>query len=388
MNILYITTSDPRLKNTGSEQRTNLLGESLKRYGRVYTFQVRNHVGNEAEMIEGEHPIYRFRPIINRYSFWHFFNSIINRLTPFNPWNRKTVIQPVVANVFKGIKFDLVVSRYIYPLFDYKYWEIAPLLIDIDDHPYQVYETIYKNRVPLGLKAIGKYLTKVHTNYIINKSAGGWIANEEQLHLCGKNYGFLPNIPLMPSEKYNVDYNSRNNLFTVGDMGYKPNKDGVTTFLTQVWPLFHQKHPNVSYYIAGKGASEAETKLWSSYEGVKYLGFVEDLEALYEKTLATVVPIYSGGGTCIKTLESMAYSRPCISTPFGARGISNDVIQDEKGILLFEGAESFIQAYEKLIDKSYCHRIETNGKAVLLSRYSVNAFNDATDKVVKTVINM
>ena len=383
MNILYITTSDPRLKKTGSEQRTNLLWESLKRYGRVYTFQVRNYVGNDAEMIEGEHPICKFYPIIKRYSFWHFLNSIINRLTPFNPWNRKTVIQPIVADVFKGIKFDLVISRYIYPLCDYKYWEIAPLLIDIDDHPYQVYETICKNSVPLGLKNIGKYLTKIHTNYIINKSAGGWIANEEQLHLCGKNYGFLPNIPQMPSVKYNVDYNSRNYLFTVGDMGYKPNKDGVTTFLTKIWPLFHQKHPNVSYYIAGKGATDAEKKSWNNYEGVKYLGFVEDLEALYEKTLATVVPIYSGGGTCIKTLESMAYSRPCISTSFGARGIANDVIQGEKGILLFENAESFIHAYDRLLEKNCCHRIEMQGKNVQLSSYSVNAFNDAIDKVIK-----
>ena len=298
------------------------------------------------------------------------------------------VEHPNVVDLFKGVKFDVVISRYIYPLCDFKYWEIAPLLIDIDDHPYQVYDTIYMDRVPIGLKTIGKYLTKVHTNFIINKSSGGWIANEEQLHLCGKNYGFLPNIPQMPSEKYNVDFNLRNNLFTVGDMGYKPNTEGVTRFLTQIWPSFHQKYPNVQYFIIGKGAPETDVKLWNNFEGVKYLGFVDNIEELYENTFATVVPIYSGGGTCIKTLESMAYSRPCISTKFGARGISKDVIHDEGGILIFEDAESFIHAYDRLLDKDCCHRIEMSGRNVISSHYSVNAFNDAIDKVVKAVVNI
>ena len=384
MNILYVSNRDPRLKNSGSEQRTNLLWESLKRYGKVYTFQLNGNV-KESEMIDGEHPIYRCHLAINRLSYWRLYNAFINRLTLLNVWNRKVVKHPNMVDVFKGVKFDLVISRYIYPLCYYKYWEIAPLLIDIDDHPYQVFETIFKNRIPFGLKTIGKWLTKLQTDYIINKSVGGWIANEEQIKLCRKNYIFLPNIPQIPSKEYSIDYSFRNNIFTVGDMGYGPNIEGVSRFLEQIWPLFHKKYPDVQYSIVGKGAPDDYVKLWNSYEGVKYLGFVEDLEQLYEKSLATVVPVYSGGGTCIKTLEAMAYSRTCLSTQFGARGLSEEIIKNEKGVLLFNNAGSFINIYKKIQDVVSRQKIEEQGRTVIFNQYSVESFNKAVDNVIMRV---
>lgn len=373
---------DPRLKNGGNEQRTNLLWESLKRYGTVYTFLVDYSLDCNYEMVEGEHPIYKIRPKFIKFSFWRVINVILNRLSLCNTYNRKTIKIKNPRIVFNNINFDVVVTRYVIPLCVYKYWEIAPLLIDVDDHPLQVYNTVFKKRLPIGLKTIGKFLTKLQTNYIINKSVGGWIANKEQEELLGNNYMFLPNIPQFPSASYKVENNERNNLFTVGAMAYGPNKDGVTRFLGQIWPSFHEKYPDVQYFIVGKGASDAEVKLWNSYEGVKYLGFVEDLESLYEKTLATVVPVYSGGGTCIKTLESMAYSRPCISAPFGARGLARDVINGEKGILLFEDAKSFIHAYGIVLDIKRRDEMEKQGSHFITSNYSVNSFNKAVNAVV------
>lgn len=382
MNILYIPTKDPRLTNGGNEQRTNLLWESLKRYGRVYTFLVDLKLTSANELIDGEHPIYKCKPIEKRFSVWQFVNAILIRFSLFGVYSRKTSNIKSPSEVFGGIHFDVVVARYVHPLCDYKYWEIAPLLIDIDDHPMQVYETVRRKRLPFGLKTIGKYITKWQTDYFIKKSAGGWIANKEQEKLLSGNYAFLPNIPQQPSQSYKVDNKERRNLFTVGAMGYGPNKEGVTRFLKQIWPSFHESFPEVQYFIAGKGASDSEVKLWNSYEGVKYLGFVDDLEALYEKTLATVVPVYSGGGTCIKTLEAMAYSRTCFSTKFGARGLSDNDVIGEKGILLFADAESFINEYKKVLDVNRREEIEQQGKRLVESIYSVESFNKAVDNIV------
>lgn len=382
MNILYVPTKDPRLKNGGNEQRTNLLWESLKRHGKVYTFLLDSKLETDVEMIDGEHPIYKFRYINKRHSLWRIVNSLFCRLSFFSIYNKKTVQIKSLEKVLVNLHFDIVVTRYIYPLNSYGYWNIAPLLIDIDDHPYQVYETTRKKKMPLGLKTIGRFVTKWQVKQIICKSIGGWIANEEQLYLCGENYEFLPNIPQMPSDAYDYDYSERKNLFTVGAMGYEPNKEGVSRFLKQIWPVFHQKYPDVRYYIIGKGASEIEANLWNSYEGVTYLGFVEDLEAMYEKTLATVVPVYSGGGTCIKTLESMAYSRPCISTIFGARGQSDNVIEQEKGMLVFDDAMSFIKAFEKVQCPNRRKKIESLGRDVILHQYTADSYKKAVDRVL------
>ena len=119
---------------------------------------------------------------------------------------------------------------------------------------------------------------------------------------------------------------------------------------------------------------------------MKYLGFVDNLEALYENTLATVVPVYSGGGTCIKTLEAMAYSRTCLSTKFGARGLAEDVIDGEKGILLFDNAESFISAYEKILNIKRCEEFEKQGRLTITSNYSVDSFNKAVDDIISKLI--
>lgn len=386
MNILFIPTKDPRLTNGGNEQRTNLLWESLKRYGTVYTFLLDSKQENKSEYIDDQHPIYKYRSTINKWSLSYIFNAIISRGIPINIWKLKKIRQSDVINAFKDVKFDFLVARYLYPLCDCKYWEIAPLLIDIDDHPLQVYNTVHRKRLPLGLKTIGKYVTIWQTNYIVKKAKGGWIANKDQLNLCGENFGFLPNIPQFPSNDYKADCNNRKNLFTVGAMGYGPNKDGVTLFLKKIWPLFHEKHPDVQYYIVGKGAPEVNVKFWNSFEGVKYLGFVDNLETLYEKTLSTVVPVYSGGGTCIKTLEAMAHSRTCLSTKFGARGLAEDVVNGEKGILLFEDAETFINAYEKVLDIKRREEIEKQGKSFVESGYSAESFNKAVDDIVSKLI--
>ena len=385
MNILFVPNKDPRLTNGGSEQRTNLLWNGLKPMGTVYTFVSDVKLDNELEIIDGPHPIFKYRPIINKRSLWYVLNVIICKYFSFSVWKHKSVKQPNVFRTFKGVKFDFVVSRYIHPLCEHDYWKIAPLLIDIDDHPYQVYQTIYKNHLPIGLKTIGKYITMWQTKYIVRKAIGGWIANEEQLVLCGENYGFLPNIPQMPSNAYKIDYSERKHLFTVGTMGYEPNKEGVTHFLKQIWPSFHQKYPNVQYLIAGKGASEAEANYWNSFEGVKYLGYVEDIEKLYEKSLAAVVPVYSGGGTCIKTLEAMAYSRPCISTSFGARGLPGNVIEQEKGILVFNDAMTFIKAFERVLSPNRRKRIELLGRDVISHQYSADCFNKALERVLLKV---
>lgn len=382
MNILYIPTEDPRSLNGGNEQRTNFLWESLKRYGRVYTFLLDSGLNTRSLYIDGEHPICKLRPNKKGISFWRVLSSFVCRLSILNIFGRKIISIMSPEEVFPGVHFDVVVTRYVQPLCNYKYWNIAPLLIDIDDYPPQVFETIRKNQLLWGLKTLGKYITRWQTDYLIKMSVGGWIANKEQEKLLGDNYVFLPNIPQLPSLNYKVDNKERKDFFTVGKMSYSPNSEGVSRFLEQIWPLFHKQYPDVQYFIVGKGAPEAEVELWNSFEGVKYIGYVENLEELYEKSLATIVPVYSGGGTCIKTLEAMAYSRTCLSTKFGARGLADEVVKGEKGILLFEDAESFINVYNKVLDIKQREEIERQGKDFVISSYSIESFNKAVDVVL------
>ena len=387
MNILFVTPIDPRIHKSwgGGVQRTLLLWESLTRHGKVFTYIYDWNSTTTGEITEGEHPYFRFRPKCDKNSIGYKANCLPYYLSGCNFNIGNFIVSPNPNSVFNCSHFDIVVSRYIFPLYFFKYWDLAPTIIDIDDHPVQVFNTRYSQHLPFPFRQLGHLLTSWETNRTIKKSYGGWVSNKEQLGMCGSNYHYLPNIPDRPSIDYIENHGERKNLFTVGSLYYAPNREGINQFLHQVWPFFHAKHPEVKYYLVGGGACEEDITAWNNTEGVEYLGFVDNLELFYQGILATVVPVYSGGGTCIKTLESMAFSRTCLSSEFGARGLPEDVKSDKKGVIVYESADDFIEAYEKVLNREYRERKEGEGREVIDRQYSKEVFNKAIDLLLSSL---
>ena len=385
MNILFVSLVDPRFNKSGGEQRTHLIWESLTRHGRVFSFIYDWNSTTDGERIQGEHPYFVFRPKYKKNSFGYKANCLPKYLTGCDFNIGRFTVSPNPNIVFNCSHFDIVVSRYINPLYLYEFWKLAPVIIDIDDYPMQVFETIKSPQLYFPLRQIGRYLIKWKTNLIFKKARGGWLSNKEQVGICGCNYHYLPNIPNQPSGDYLENYDNRKNLFTVGLLDYAPNLEGINRFLSEIWPSFHTKHPEVKYYIVGRKAPEEDITIWNNTEGVEYLGFVDNLELLYQGILATVVPIYSGAGTCIKTLESMAFSRTCLSSEFGARGLPEDVISDKKGVIVYESADDFIGAYEQILNRDYRERKEKQGREVINRHYSKEMFDKAVDLLISSL---
>ncbi len=385
MNILFVTPIDPYKNKSGAEQRTRLLWESLTRYGKVFSFFYDWNSPPNGEMTEGDHPFFRFCPQFKKNSIGYKANCLPKYVTGVLLNIGNFTVFPNPSIVFNCTHFDIVVSRYINPLFLYKFWDLAPVVIDIDDAPMQVFETTQSPHLRFPFRQLGRLLIRWKTNSVFKKSRGGWLSNKEQTGFCGSNYHYLPNIPNRPSVFYIENYENRKNLFTVSSMRYSPNREGINRFLNEIWPVFHAKHPEVKYYLVGCNAFEEDIKVWKNTEGVDYLGFVDNLELLYQGILATVVPVYSGGGTCIKTLESMAFSRTCLSSEFGARGLPEDVISDKKGVIIYKSADDFIESYETILNRDYRERIEKLGSEVINQHYSKEAFHKSIDKLISSL---
>lgn len=385
MNILFIPTKDPQLTNGGNEQRTHLLWNALKSMGKVYTFMPNLPQSKTNELIEGEHPIYMCKPIYScKYRPSHILNTLSQYMTGmslFSKWDTKI---PKVDDIFSDVKFDIVVCRYIHNLLIYDFSNIAPLYIDVDDHPFQVFETTRK--VKLG-RILGKFsylLLKNKIESILSKSSGGWIANKEQLKILPTNYAYLPNVPNSPSERYNPYEADRCGLITIGAMSYPPNYQGVDRFIKEIWPVFHQKYPDIKYTIGGKGAPTSLAEQWNNVEGVRYVGFIDNLEEAYQHCLATVVPIDAGGGTCIKTLESLSYSRTCLSSAFGARGILDHAEDGRGGLHIYTSANSFIGIFLSLQDKELRLKQENYSRDYITKYYSVDGFKkNVKEEIIK-----
>lgn len=98
------------------------------------------------------------------------------------------------------------------------------------------------------------------------------------------------------------------------------NREGLAKFLNLHWLNIVSQTPNAELFIAG----DVEVK--TSLPGVKVLGRVGSLYAdFYSRCTVTVNPCGSGSGLKIKTIESMSYGIPIITTKEGLSGIEQAI---------------------------------------------------------------
>lgn len=102
--------------------------------------------------------------------------------------------------------------------------------------------------------------------------------------------------------------------------------------------------------------------------GVKFTGFVENLDELYQQTRVVCCPILSGSGTRVKLIEAAAYRKPIVSTRIGAEGLD---FVDGEAIFLRDNVQTFADACIKLLQNDQmCQRISNNAYAVASKRYN------------------
>lgn len=373
MNILYVSGHDPRDVSFGSPQRTNMLWNTLQQIGDVYAicyYQANCRLTDRIVASRFASPK-GWRNLCNRFfnKFWFLFDKDAVKMYPFG-------YKFAYEKPFGDIKFDAVVCRYVEPAAMLHLWKIAPLYVDFDDDPIQAFKTRDALRLPKWKRPMALLLLRLIVRIVKHKMTAGWIANPEQSSVFKKR-PILPlnNIPHFPSKGYNPNSEREPYIFSVGFMEYPPNYLGVDEFVHTIWKPLHEQYPNQHYLIVGKGAPKEYVERWNQTPGVKYMGFVEDLESIYEKALATVVAVDSGSGTCIKTLESLAHSRVCLSRPFGARGLEKIVANKSIGLFVFETINDFEHLFKKhVMDESHRVTEEKTGFDYCKLNYSEHSF--------------
>lgn len=156
----------------------------------------------------------------------------------------------------------------------------------------------------------------------------------------------VPNaITVNPSKLYPLTRSNTLTLLFVGTLSYFPNEDAVLYFCNSVLPILQNKTKGATHFlIVGANPSQKISEL-TSLQGVEVMGWADDLNALYAKADAVVVPIRAGGGTRIKILEAFAQCCPVIATSLGAEGID---AHHEKHLLIADTAQEFVQACLRL----------------------------------------
>jgi succinoglycan biosynthesis protein ExoO len=97
-----------------------------------------------------------------------------------------------------------------------------------------------------------------------------------------------------------------------------PNVVGLKWFFEEVWPAIHAASPQTRLSIAG-------TVAWAfpngGPTGTRFLGLVDDLDALYKEAGLVISPLTFGSGLKIKLIEAMAYGKAIVATSVTLQGV-------------------------------------------------------------------
>lgn len=95
-----------------------------------------------------------------------------------------------------------------------------------------------------------------------------------------------------------------------------PNREGIKWFANNVMPLLPK---NIELNIAGTvGDSQMEL---GRVDNINVLGFVSNLDLLYESASIVIAPLFFGSGLKIKVIEALSRGKTVVSTDVGAEGL-------------------------------------------------------------------
>lgn len=163
---------------------------------------------------------------------------------------------------------------------------------------------------------------------------------------------------------------NNNQICFLGSLEWAPNVQGLSWFLTKVWPQIIEKKPELELHIAGKNPSSNIEGL--NQKGIIFHGQVADAVAFLNNYSIMIVPLLSGGGMRLKIIEALSMKMAIISTSIGAEGIN---YIDGENLIIANSEKEFERSIENLVSE-----IE------LITNISENAFKLSSQYSWQTLI--
>jgi glycosyltransferase involved in cell wall biosynthesis len=168
----------------------------------------------------------------------------------------------------------------------------------------------------------------------------------------------------------------RTDEFHVGFIGSAQlfNFEAVSFLVREVLPRLRREHPDVRVLVAGAvGRAAAQLLRENRVEAISWFADIADF---YRKVDVIVVPLLTGTGVSIKTIEAAAHGSAIVTTPVGLRGLRLD---DERDVLVAEGGPRFADAVSRLLrDSSLRARLGAAAAQSVALHHSLSAFCRAT----------
>ena len=390
MKILYLTPFDPTLQDGGGYLRSSLMWRALKSIGEVDTIVVRPGDQSYAKPEDrvwcvSLQPVFRFGWRLSRFKFLSTFLRRMN-------WaflDRSEILKRLGCS---RDDYDCVVVRLERVARWSAAWKIAPMYLDLDDLPSESFQTMQMSKFSRFKGLVLLFLEKRWERFLARQCAGVWLCNSDKREALPSSVRklVLQNLGHVPSVHYRLKHQHNNSILSVGTFAYGPNIVGIEWFLKEIWPSVIAEFPQLVLNIVGnlpEGVKEAARR-WASIQGVRVLGFVENIEQLYESALCTLGAATSGSGTSVKVIESALFGRTVLATPFSARGLNAEK-RDKMGVSLFSCAEDFSKNISMLLNESIEERDARQCAIHLYAKgvYSFSGFRETVVDMLSSSLN-
>lgn len=150
-------------------------------------------------------------------------------------------------------------------------------------------------------------------------------------------------------------------LFHIGSMNWSPNVEGIEWFLDEVWPTIHEKHPTLTFTLAGRSIPESISQRHDA--NVNVVGAVPSANEFMLEHDLMVVPLLSGSGIRVKIVEAMALGKVVITTSVGAEGLA---VENGKHLFIANTPEEFLAVIDKcIVTPDICTIIGENARDLI-----------------------
>ena len=166
-----------------------------------------------------------------------------------------------------------------------------------------------------------------------------------------------------------------------GTLDWFPNIDAVRFLAEDVWTEVGRRLPGARLIIAGKDPVE-EIRRLESLSGVTVVANPPSMFPLLRDAAVIAVPIRTGSGIKVKTVEAMAAGKAIVTTEFGCEGW--DVI-DGVHLRRADSTSAFAEALIDLLeDESLRHRLGTAAQQLVRERYTIERMVDQIEAIYQT----
>ncbi len=161
----------------------------------------------------------------------------------------------------------------------------------------------------------------------------------------------------------------RSGVVFVGGFRHSPNVDAVLWFCREIWPRVRERLPHAEFSIIGSNMVPEVRALQG--EGVRVLGFVEDVTPLFGRARLSVAPLRYGAGQKGKVVMSLSYGVPSVVTSVAAEGMG---LQNGRDAWVADSPDAFAEGVAALHeDRKLWESMSDAGLELVTREFSVDA---------------